>query len=597
MSQPAQPAPVPRKVGGEMGFDARLQLLQHHFMAGHLNRRDFIKRASVMGFSMATISAALAACGGSSKATATTTSSSSGSGATTPTTAITINQSASPSASPAAQGTTAALGKAGGSVTLVRGSDSDNLDPVTNDGNINIWVFMSIYDQLIRVANNGLDLLPSIAEKWDTSADGTTFTFHLRQGVKFSDGTSMTTDDIIYSIKRAQTQKGDGDWTFTLAQVKDITAPDANTIVITLNQAWAPFLADISMFNSSIISKAFATKIGEANLTQQCMGTGPFALKAWNKAQNIILVKNEHYWQDGLPLLDQITLNVVPDSNSRLLQVKGGQVDGDIGQNDVPLSSVADLKSQSDLQVINFTSTYNNFIVINCLHAPLDDVKVRQALNYATDKESLIKTILYGQAAVSNSFMPNGALYWNKDQKGYPYNIDMAKTLISQSKSPSGVSISIDTGSGNQLQQQIATALKSMWEPAGIKLDIQQYEQAVATDRYRNNLFQLRLTGWTNDIIDPDELVSYAITPEVNQNYHTGWTNQKAIDLAHQGEAERDPTKREQIYYQIQQIHMDDAPFIYLYVLPYVDVLNKKIQGFFHHPMGQYDFTRMSVSS
>ncbi|MGA7673364.1 MAG: ABC transporter substrate-binding protein [Nitrolancea sp.] len=579
-----------------MSDNSRLELLQQQLMAGNISRRVFVKRTAALGVGAVAISGMLAACG-SSKNSTPTTASGGGSGATTPTTAITVNQNASPSSSPAAEGTTAPLGKAGGSVTFVRGADSDNLDPVTNDGNINIWVFMSIYDQLIRVANNGLDLAPSLAEKWDTSADGMTFTFHIRQGVKFSDGSDMTTDDIIYSLKRAQTQTGDGDWTFTLAQVKDITAPDANTISITLNQAWAPFLADISMFNSSVISKAFADKIGEANLTQQCMGTGPFALKAWNKAQNIILVKNEHYWQDGLPLVDQITLNVVPDSNSRLLQVKGGQVDGDIGQNDVPLSSVADLKSQSDLQVINFTSTYNNFIVINCRNAPLTDVKVRQALNYATDKESLIKTILYGQADVSNSFMPKGALYWNPDQKGYPYDIDQAKTLISQSSSPDGVSISIDVGSGNQLQQQIATALKSMWEPAGITLDIQQYEQAVASDRYRNNLFQLRLTGWTNDIIDPDELVSYAITPEVNQNYHTGWTNQEAIDLAHQGEAELDPTKRQEIYYKMQQIHMDDAPFVYLYVLPYVDVLNKKIQGFFHHPMGQYDFTRMSVSS
>ncbi len=579
-----------------MSDNSRLELLQQQLMAGKISRRVFVKRTAALGVGAVAISGMLAACG-SSKNSTPTTASGGGSGATTPTTAITVNQNASPSSSPAAEGTTAPLGKAGGSVTFVRGADSDNLDPVTNDGNINIWVFMSIYDQLIRVANNGLDLAPSLAEKWDTSADGMTFTFHIRQGVKFSDGSDMTTDDIIYSLKRAQTQTGDGDWTFTLAQVKDITAPDANTISITLNQAWAPFLADISMFNSSVISKAFADKIGEANLTQQCMGTGPFALKAWNKAQNIILVKNEHYWQDGLPLVDQITLNVVPDSNSRLLQVKGGQVDGDIGQNDVPLSSVADLKSQSDLQVINFTSTYNNFIVINCRNAPLTDVKVRQALNYATDKESLIKTILYGQADVSNSFMPKGALYWNPDQKGYPYDIDQAKTLISQSSSPDGVSISIDVGSGNQLQQQIATALKSMWEPAGITLDIQQYEQAVASDRYRNNLFQLRLTGWTNDIIDPDELVSYAITPEVNQNYHTGWTNQEAIDLAHQGEAELDPTKRQEIYYKMQQIHMDDAPFVYLYVLPYVDVLNKKIQGFFHHPMGQYDFTRMSVSS
>ncbi|HET7036932.1 MAG TPA: ABC transporter substrate-binding protein [Thermomicrobiaceae bacterium] len=580
--------------------DNRLSLLRHHFGDGHITRRQLVRRAGALGISLPVVSALLAACGGSSNAPSSTSAATSatGGGATaTKTPVTTINQNATPSGSPAAAATSAPLGKAGGSVTFVRGADSDNLDPVTNDGNINIWVFMSIYDQLIKVANNGLDLAPSLAEKWDTSADGTTFTFHIRQGVKFSDGTPMTVDDIKYSLNRAKTQKGDGDWTFTLAQVKDIASPDANTIVITLNEPWAPFLADISMFNSSVISQAFAQKIGEDKLNEQCMGTGPFALKAWNKAQNIILVKNPNYWQQGLPLVDQITLNVVPDSNSRILQVKGGQVDGDIGQNDVPLSSVADLKAQSDLQVINFVSTYVNFVDINCRNAPLSDVKVRQALNYATDKESLIKTILYGQADVSNSFMPNGALYWNKDQTGYPYDINKAKDLVSQSSSPNGVNISMDIGSGNQLSQQIATALKSMWQPAGINLDIQQYEQAVATDRYRTNKFELRLTGWTNDIIDPDELVSYAITPETNQNYHTGWVNQQAIDLAHQGEAELDPEKRRQIYYQIQKIHMDDAPFVYLYVLPYIDVLNKKVQGFFHHPMGQYDFTRMSVQS
>lgn len=580
--------------------DTRLSLLRQQFVAGQLTRRQLVRRAGALGISLPVVGALLAACGGSSSSPSSTsaaTSATGGGAAATKTAVTTINQNASPVGSPAAAATSAPLGKAGGSVTFVRGADSDNLDPVTNDGNINIWVFMSIYDQLIKVANNGLDLTPGLAEKWDTSADGTTFTFHIRQGVKFSDGTPMTVDDIKYSLNRAKTQKGDGDWTFTLEQVKDIASPDANTVVITLNKPWAPFLADISMFNSSIISQAFAKKIGEDKLSQQCMGTGPFALKAWNKAQNIILVKNTNYWQQGLPLVDQITLNVVPDSNSRILQVKGGQVDGDIGQNDVPLSAVADLQAQSSLQVIKFVSTYVNFVDINCRNAPLSDVKVRQALNYATDKESLIKSILYGQADVSNSFMPNGALFWNKDQTGYPFDVTKAKSLIAQSSSPNGVNISIDIGSGNQLSQQIATALKSMWQPAGINLDIQQYEQAVATDRYRNNLFQLRLTGWTNDIIDPDELVSYAIIPETNQNYHTGWVNQQAVDLAHQGEAELDPEKRRQIYYQIQKIHMDDAPFVYLYVLPYIDVLNKKIQGFFHHPMGQYDFTHMSVQS
>ena len=171
-----------------MSENPRLVNLQRHLMAGHINRRDFVKRATALGFSAPVIAAALAACGGSStKSTATTAG---GAGATTATSAITVNQNASPAAAGSPAATQASSGPAGGSVTLARGTDSDNLDPVTNDGNVNIWIFMNIYDQLVKVADNGIDLSPDLAEKWDVSTDGTEFTFHIRSGVKFSDGTA-----------------------------------------------------------------------------------------------------------------------------------------------------------------------------------------------------------------------------------------------------------------------------------------------------------------------------------------------------------------------------------------------------------------------
>ena len=579
-----------------MSENSRLRLLQQHFMAGHINRRDFVKRATALGFSVPVISAALAACGGSSSSTATTAG---GGGSTTPTatTSITVNQNASPSAATAAAtATQAASGPTGGTVTLIRGTDSDNLDPVTNDGNVNIWIFMNIYDQLIKVADNGIDLAPDIAEKWDVSTDGSEFTFHIKSGIKFSDGSDMKVSDIKWSINRAQTTK-DSPWTFTLEQVDTITTPDDSTVVIKLKQPWAPFLADISMFNASVISEAFATKIGPDKLVDQCMGTGPFALKEWQKAQSMTLVKNENYWEPGLPKVDSVVIPIVTDSNSRVLQLKGGQVDGIIGQNDISLNSVADLDSDTNLKVYKFTSTYNNFVVFNTRNAPLSDVKVRQALNYATDKKSIIKSILYGNAEFSNSFMPRGALFWNPDQPGYPFDITKAKSLMAESTVPDGFTLEFQVLSGNQLQLQIATAMKAMWEPIKVNLDIQQLEQGIMSDNYRNNKFQARLTGWTNDIVDPDELVSYAILPESTQNYHTGWINQNAIDLANKGRTTLDPAQRKQIYYDIQKIHMDDAPWIYLYVLPYIDALNKKVQGYFHHPMGQWVFKDMYIQS
>ena len=582
-----------------------IDALTAHLQAGHLSRRDFVKRATVLGLSAPAISAILVACGGSSeKATSTTAPSTGGTSATPTSGGVTINQTVTPTAASGSGSAVAALsptaaaptGAAGGAVKFSRQVDAENLDPVIQDGNINIWVFMSIYDQLIRVDEKGIDLLPGLATDWSVSADNLTYTFNIREGVKYSDGSDLKMEDITWSIERARDTK-ESPWNFTLVQVKDVQAPDDKTIVITLNQPWSPFLSDISMFNSSIVSKAFADKVGVAALVDQCMGTGPFALKDWKKAEAMTLVKNAHYWETGLPLLDQITLTVVPDVNAQILQLQGGEVDGVIGQGDVPFNRIADLEKDPKLQVIKSLSTYNNFMVLQTQHTPLDDVDVRQALNYATDKQAIIKTILFGVAEESNSFMPNGSLFWNADQVAYPFDLDKAKEAIGKSKSPNGFDIEIQTRSGNDQQSAIATVIKDMWSKINVNVTISPLEATVQRQNYRDEKFAIQITGWTNDIIDPDEIVSYAILPESTNNYHTGWIDQHAIDLANQGRTEHDPDKRRAIYYEIQQIHRDAAPWVYLYVVPYVDALSKKVQGFFHHPMGQFDFRKTSIES
>src|SRR5690606_10279109 len=182
-----------------------LQTLQAHLEAGHLSRRDFIKRAAALGLSAPAIAAVLAACGGDDDNGADSTAtnaSSSGAAESSPTSGgVTINQNVTPTTSaggsPVAESspTSAPTGAAGGAVTFSRQVDSENLDPVTQDGNINIWIFMSIYDQLIRVDQQGIDLLPGLATDWSVSDDNLTYTFTIRQGVKYSDGSDLTTED------------------------------------------------------------------------------------------------------------------------------------------------------------------------------------------------------------------------------------------------------------------------------------------------------------------------------------------------------------------------------------------------------------------
>ncbi len=547
-----------------------------------LSRRQFLRLLASAG----AIGPLLAACG---------TAPSGGSSA--PTTAaatsgpVTVNQNAT--AAPAAAATVAPVGSTGGSFIFSRGSDSNNLDPVTQDGNVNIWILMNIYDQLVRVNDAGTEIVPALAERWEIAPDNLTYTFYLRQGVKFADGSPLKASDVKYSLDRAKTNEKSG-WTFSLEPLKEVTTPDDNTVVLTLTQPWAPFLSDLAMFNGSVISEAFGTKVGEEGLVEQTMGTGPFMLGEWKKGEYILLKKNPNYWDPGLPLLDEVKITVVPDDNSRILQLQGGEIDG---MYDVPLNRVAELGKDAKFDVKQFTSTYNNFIALNTREGPLADVKLRQALNYATDKATLIKVVNFGIGEVSNSFMPNGALYWNKDQTGYPFDLEKAKALIAESTVASGAKIAIQIQAGAASSLQLATALKEMWSKIGIDLDIQQLEQAVVTDNYRSNKFEAYATGWTNDIIDPDQLVSYAIIPDNFENYHTGWINEEAVAKAKEGRTVLDDAGRRALYYRIQELHMQDAPFVYLYTLPYTNVLSKKVQGFLHHPMGQWQWLRTSVSA
>ena len=159
----------------------------------------------------------------------------------------------------------------------------------------------------------------------------------------------MTSDDVVYSWTRAANDPGQ-QWTFVLTalqrdadgQVQGISAPDENTVVVELAQPWAPFLSDVAMFNMSVISRAFAEG-NEERLATECMGTGPFALGEWRKGESLRLVKNPNYWEEGLPLLDEVLVTLVPDDNARILQLQGGELDGMM---DVPFSRVAERNTE-----------------------------------------------------------------------------------------------------------------------------------------------------------------------------------------------------------------------------------------------------------
>jgi peptide/nickel transport system substrate-binding protein len=486
----------------------------------------------------------------------------------------------------------------GGTFRFGRAEDSDNLDPVTNDGNVNIWYFMNIYDQLVRVGPDGISLAPGLAERWETSSDGLTYTFHLRPNVRFSDGTPMTAQDVLYSWVRAANDPAQH-WTFTLTalkrdangQVQGISTPDDATVVVELAQPWSPFLSDVAMFNMSVISKAFAAG-KEERLVQECMGTGPFALGEWKKGESLRLVKNANYWEEGLPLLDAIVVSLVPDDNARILQLQGGELDG---MKDVPSSRVQELQTDPNLKVYQFPSTETRYIVFNTREAPLNDVHARHALQYATDRKTLVDVVLFGVGIPATSFMPKGALYWNDTLQPYAYDPAKAKDELAQSATPQGFPLDLKILAGSADEETLATALKDMWGQIGVDVTITPVESSVREQDYDNHNFQAMAQYWTNDIIDPDELVAYAILPESSQAFQTGWNNVEAQDLARKGASEPDPAKRKEMYFRIQELFNEDSPMLPLYYKPYVDVTTVRVHNFNHPPTGEYDWKMMWI--
>jgi len=277
----------------------------------------------------------------------------------------------------------------------------------------------------------------------------------------------------------------------------------------------------------------------------------------------------------------------VPDDNARILQLQGGELEAMM---DVPFGRVPELQQDPNLKVFQFPSTRTDYIVLNTREAPLDDVHARRALQYATDRQTLVDVVLFGVGIPAPSFMPKGALYWNDELQEYPYDVAKAQEELAQSKTPEGFPLELKILGGSVDEETLATALKDMWSQIGVEVTITPVEVSVRQADYDAHNFQALKQYWTNDIVDPDELVAYAVLPESSEAFQTGWNNTEAQDLARQGAAELDSNKRKEIYFRIQELSSEDSPMLPLYYTPYVNVTTAGVHNFNHPPTGEYDW-------
>ncbi|MBK8438458.1 MAG: ABC transporter substrate-binding protein [Rhodobacter sp.] len=472
--------------------------------------------------------------------------------------------------------------EAQGVLTIGRREDGTTFDPIATAQNVDFWVFSNVFDVLVRVDKAGKELVPGIAESWEVSADGLTYTFKLRDA-KFSDGSAVTSEDIAYSLTRIRDSELSL-WSDSYKIIADMQTPDSKTLVITLSGPSAPFLSTLAMPGASIVSKAAMEAMGEAAFAEMPVGSGAFMVVEWRRGDRVILTRNPNYWEADKVSLDGVEWISVPDDNTRMLAVQAGELDAAIY---VPFSRVAELKADPNLTVVSDASTREDHLLLNHEHAPLDNVKVREAIDFAIDKQAIIEAVTFNLGEVANSYVPKGALYHSDDNGARGFDPEKAKALLAEANvGPISLNYVIDAG--DQTGEQIAILIQQQLANVGITVNLQKVDPSQTWDMLVNGDFDMGVNYWTNDILDPDQKTTFVVGHDVNLNYMTRYRNDTVKDLVAAARLEMDPVKREAMYAEIQKLAKADAHWIDLYYSPFISVTRKGVEDFGQNPLGRF---------
>jgi peptide/nickel transport system substrate-binding protein len=474
-------------------------------------------------------------------------------------------------------------------------ADPTGFDPEAVANNTSGFIMAAVFDSLVRYKPGTTEVEPGLAKSWDISPDGLTYTFHLRTGIKFHDGTPFNAAEYIKTLDR-QLKKDDpntiyntgpveGYEDFTFGSVASYSAIDDSTVQFKLKEPSAAFLNSLAMVWNGVVSYDAAAKLGK-DFRNKPVGTGPFIFKEWKSRDQIVLDANPDYWK-GKPKVDHIVFKEYPDAQAALLALQRGetQIMGDVATQVIPK-----LRTDKDIVVLTQPGLTVNGMAMPNDTPPFNDKRVRQALNYAVDKEAMNKALYGGLAVTMTSPLPEAQWGFDKSLKGYPYDPAKAKQLLAAAgvKLPLKIELlTYNTPRGyNPAGADMAVALQGYFAKVGIDVDVRKSDMGAFLATVRSgNYHGLFATGWSGDNGDPDNFVgalwgSYGMP--VNDTSHY---KDPAVDtLMQQAAAEVDHAKRIEMYHKIQAMILDGAPWVFVNSTLQVRATRKDVKGFQLNP-------------
>lgn len=479
-----------------------------------------------------------------------------------------------------------------------------SLDPHAVTAVNDFRITVNLYDGLVRYDSDSLGVEPALATDWTISDDGLTYTFTLREGVEFHDGTTFDADAVKFNFDRVldENHPYHGTGPFPLANqffggITEVRVVDANTVAFDLGAPSAAFLSNLAYPVGLMVSPTAVQESG-AEFGRNPVGTGPFRFVEWVSNERVTVEANPDYW-GGAPGLPGVVFRPIVEAQTRVAELRSGGVDLIV---EVPPDDVAALGGEGGITVATEAGPHTWFLILNALEPPLDDVRMRQALNYAINKESLVEDVLQGTATVAAGPVAR-AFGWAAapDLEPYPYDPERAKALMAEAGYADGAELTFyvtQGGSGMLDPVPMGEAIQADLAAVGFDVTIQTFEwnaflnEVNAGIEGKANMAEM---AWMTD--EPGTLpfltLRTSMWPEEG-GFNSGYySNPRVDELLEQAAVETDQDVRAELFHEMQRIVVEDAPWVFVANASQIVAYSDAVAGFSLHP----SFTQLRLGN
>ena len=466
--------------------------------------------------------------------------------------------------------------KYGGTLNAAFQNEWAGLDPHTVSSYSSYQILNNVLEGL-TFYDDELNLVPWLAESWEQSEDGLTWTFKLREGVKFHNGREMTAEDVKWSFERLiDPETGSGNAARVGPPDTKIEVIDDYTVAITHPEPFGIFPQSIGFDKSSgIMAKE---SVGDDGLVEIAIGTGPFAITEVEGTTRLVLEKHEDYWQAGLPYLDSIEIVPIPDDTVRETALRGGEVDWVLT---IAPQNFDSLDEDPNVVVATAPQLSYDYIGMNLTREPFDDVRVRQAIAYALDRGQLCEAGFFGLCDPLQAPIGQGSP-WYFGYQPYGQDVEKAKELLAEAGYPDGFEMELLPTTQYGETVRAAQVLQQQLAEIGIDASINAPEWSEWLELEGNFLYDAYICNW-NGLIDADQYYYLQHHTDLVFNF-TGYSNPEFDELVDAGRSISDFDERYEIYEQADKILVDDAPYIYMYNKKEIRAYAPYVKGFVVRP-------------